>query len=139
MNLLDLTGSVCWLERGDSVQAPEQLPVRQVAPGRYEAATKAGAGPAGLTVQLAGGAVVWEGAVARSAPRELSEIGPNWPNLRLLAQLTGGRIAPAQSAGDLALRMAAAGKTDLWPFLLAAAAGLMLTDWAVSRIWHRKA
>jgi hypothetical protein len=139
VNMLDLTASVCWLDQADGGAAPEQLPVRQIAPGRYEAATKAGAGPAGLTVQLAGGAVVWESAVAKSAPRELSEIGPNWPNLRLLAQLTGGRIAPTQSAGDLALRLAAAGKTDLWPFLLAAAAALMLVDWAISRIWHRKA
>ena len=76
--------------------------------------------------------------MARSAPRELAEIGPNWPNLQLLAQSSGGRIASAQAVADLARRLAAAGRTDLWPFLLAAAAALMLADWAIARIWHRK-
>jgi hypothetical protein len=52
----------------------EQLPLGQVAPGQYEAATRARTAPAGLTVQLAGGSVVWQAAVARSAPREVADI-----------------------------------------------------------------
>jgi len=137
MNLLELTAQV-------HAAAPPEAPVqsvrlRQTAPGRYEGRATAGRGPVSLAVRLADGPIVWNAAVPQTAPRELGAVGADWANLRLLADLTGGRIVPTRQIGEVGRELAEQTRTALWPVLLAAAAALMLIDWAAARIRHRSA
>ena len=134
MNLLQLTARV----RPAGPDAPvRNIELEQTAPGRYEAAATLGPEPAHVAVGLAGGPVVWMAAVGRTAPPEFAAVGADWENLRLLAELTGGRIAPAAKLADLSQQWIRRGRTDLWPVLLAVAAALMLADWALARILRR--
>jgi len=135
MNLLELTARVHAVASREAGVRTVRL--RQTAPGRYEGRAIAGRGPAGVAVRLADAPVVWSAAVARTAPRELAEVGADWGNLRLLADLTGGRIVLASQLGEVGEELAEQHRSALWPILLAAAAALMLIDWAAARVWHR--
>ena len=135
VNLLELTGRLVSPGDGDAVRS---FAFTQIAPGRYEARLRDVRRPAGLTVTTADGREVWQDIVARGAPRELTAVGPDWANLRLLAELTGGQIASGRGVGARAERLFEQGHTPLWPGLLAVAGLLMLAEWAGARTWHRK-
>ncbi len=135
MNGLQLTGRISSPRPG--AQADHGFTMRQTAPGRYEARVPASAGPVGLAVSRDGAQVVWQAAVARAAPRELADVGADWRRIRLLADLTGGRVAADGDLAELGERLAPGRRTAFWPILLAAAVALALTEWAVARIWHR--
>ena len=135
MNLLELTARVHAVESAEP--APQTVALRQTAPGRYEGRALPGRGPASVAVRLANGPVVWSAAVGRATPPELAAVGADWDNLRLLAELTGGKIALTRDLGERAERLAEQGRSALWPALLALAAAFMLIDWAAARVWHR--
>ena len=136
MNLLRLGGRIVRPDAGPA--EPRAFAFAQTAPGRYEARVRRVASPAWLTVHLAGGRVVWQGAVGRDAGPELAAVGPDWDALRLLAELTGGRIAAGGELAQLAGRLSAQQRMALWPILLGLAAGLMLAEWAGARIWQKR-
>jgi hypothetical protein len=135
-NFLQLTARLA-SPQGQTDSAQE-LALSQTAPGLYEAQVAAPSGPLSVAVSRKDGSVVWQTAVVEAAPRELAAVGADWQALRLLAEQTGGRIAPTGELAALGKRLAAERRTPLWPILLAAAAALMLTEWAIARIWHRK-
>ena len=109
----------------------------QFAPGKYEGRLEIGPDAAAVAVRDSSGRTVWQGATAATCSPELSAIGPNWENLRRLAELTGGKIiGPSELAG--LVRTEAAGQSmPLWPWLAAAALTAMLLDWVTVRIVRR--
>lgn len=137
LNLLSLTGRIVSHDPAAGDAGPFRL--TQTAPGRYEAHAAAPSAPASLSVSLPEGSPVWQTALARAAPGELAAVGADWANLRALAELTGGRIVREAELADLRERLLADRSSDLWPVLLAAAAVLMLAEWATARVWHRRA
>jgi len=128
MNLLKLTVGVM----SGGAEHAERVEMHQIAPGRYEARLTAGPGPLAVAVSRAAGGAVWRGALA-GYPREFAAIGPNWRELRRLAQLTGGVLTDLSSEGVSAARRGEAGRTPLWPWLLAVALVAMLGDWILAR------
>ena len=139
MNLLKLTLQLNLLA-GSAVD-PQPIPLAQVAPGRYRAELKPPGGPFALSVidESGQGGVIWRRAFGHFHGREFAAIGANWPNLRRLADLTGGRIvSPGQLAG-LTRQWSSRRYCRLWPVLLAAAVAVMLIEWAAIRTWRRSA
>lgn len=118
----------------------------QTAPGRYEGS--AGASGASLGVEIAtsdgsagtspqSGSVVWQCFLPARAPLELAEVGSDAAELNRLAELTGGRLVPPDHLAQFGQRLTAARRRALWPILLAVAVGLMLIEWAVTRVRRR--
>lgn len=118
----------------------------QTVPGRYEGSTDdsgtslgveiaTGGGPAGTSPQS--GRVVWQCFLPAQAPAELAWVGSDAAALNRLAELTGGRIVHPDALAQFGQHLAAARRRALWPILLAAAVGLMLVEWAVTRVRRR--
>ena len=129
MNLLEL---VAVTARPGAADDPHQTPLRQVAPGRYEAPLPAL--PQG-TVQVrdGGGAVRWHMVFGRQCPPEVAAIGADWAKLRQLAERTGARIVSAAELPAEARRARRERYQPLWPWLLALGLGGMLVDWVIVR------
>jgi hypothetical protein len=122
-----------------------QVPLQQVAPGRYEA--RLGDASRAFIVQLVdanGGRTIWRGAWGASREEEFAAIGPNWANLNRLAVIVDGRIEPAgglrAAGGDSPDKYKQLVRRQYAPIagpLLAIAAALMLLEWAAARIARR--
>jgi len=134
MNLLNLTAHLRLPGEGPVRKAA----LRQVAPGLYEGLLEAPAGAGDLQVHDASGRVVWQDAISVRYPRELAAIGPDWPNLRRLADLTGGRIIAPDEIPAVVRRSYRRASLALWPGLLGVAIGLMLLEWALSHLRGRR-
>lgn len=128
MNLLKLAAEVI----SGGAEHAERVQMHQTAPGRYEARLAAAPGPLTVAVSRAESRTIWRGALG-GYPREFAAIGPNWRELRRLAQLTGGVLTDSSSEAVSAARSGAAGRTPLWPWLLAVALAAMLGDWILAR------
>jgi len=128
MNGLELTVTVV----ADSPQ-PASYDMHQVAPGRYEGALPAGQEATWLAVADDDGAVVCQRGIGAACPAEFVGIGPDWPRLRELAKLTGGRIAPGRAL-LLDEKLVPRGALTLWPVLLAAGLAMMLVEWLAVRV-----
>jgi len=134
MNLLELTAAAA---RGAEPAGGEETPLLQTAPGRYEARIDTGTGPVALAVRDPGGRVVWRSAGASTCPPEFQGIGPDWGNLRRLAELTGGQILAVGALPEAGRDLHAQTYRPLWAYLLCAALGVMLLDWALTRVRAR--
>ena len=137
MNRLELIAEVHVATAGEG--GLTTTPLRQTAPGRYEASVPVLRGGAALAVRLASERVVFRAAVPRGAPAELATVGTDWETLRELAERTGGRITPSADLAELATELASRARMDLWPVLLGIAAAVMLIEWAAARVVHRAA
>ncbi len=115
--------------------AADQAEMRQTAPGRYEA-TLPSDGTVSVAVRLKDASTVWQGRLARTCDPEYAAIGPNWTNLRRLAELTGGRLVSSQPAEirELTRRWSRQPYTPIWALLLAGALAAMLAEWALTRV-----
>jgi hypothetical protein len=121
-----------------------QTPLRQTAPGKYEAIVPTAGGTITLeAVEAAGGdasdadgpeRTIWRQVVPGHYPREFAAIGGNWENLRKLATLTGGQIVAQRDLQSLQRRLVRQSQLELWPILLAAALAVMLAEWAIARV-----
>jgi hypothetical protein len=121
-------------------ETPRSFPLRQTAPGRYEADLPPSAGPETLQVAAGDGRVVWWTSPPHRAASEFAAVGADWEALRRLADLTGGRLLPAGRLGDLPAHVKQASarhRIALWPWLLALAAAAMLADWCTARVLQR--
>jgi hypothetical protein len=134
MNLLNLTAHLRLPGEGPVRKAA----LRQAAPGLYEGLLEGPAGAGNLQVHDASGRVVWQDAISVRYPRELAAIGPDWPNLRRLADLTGGRIIAPDEIPSATRRSYRRASLALWPGLLGVAIGLMLLEWALSYLRSRR-
>jgi hypothetical protein len=116
-----------------------EVPLRQTAPGRYEADIPAGEEPVGLIVRDGGpdGPVAYRQGVVKTCPPEFAAIGPNWENLRKLADSSGGKVVSTNQFPALSRQWARGRYTAVWAHLLAAAVALVLLEWALSRVWRR--
>jgi len=128
MNGLELTMTVV----ADSAQ-PASYDMHQVAPGRYEATLPAGQEATWLAVADDDGVVVCQKGIGGGCAAEFVGIGPDWPRLRELARLTGGRIAPGQAL-LLDEELVPRGALTLWPAGLAAGLAMMLIEWLAVRV-----
>jgi len=129
INMLEL--SVRTLAGSD--ESAREMPMRQVAPGRYTAQFPLGESASDFHVIDAGGRVVWRGGLQKTYPREFDAIGPNYANLRRLASLTGGQLVEAQALTEIARTSRQTGRWEVWPWLAAMALALMLLEWLSSR------
>ena len=129
-----------------SVAPAASFPLDQTAPGRYEGWTGNPGTSVGVEIATGGssaegspqsGRVVWQGFLPAQAPAELAEVGADAAKLNRLAELTGGRIVRAQGLASFGQRLSAARQRALWPILLAVAVGLMLIEWAITRVRRR--
>ena len=116
---------------------PEGVAMDQTAPGRYAVAVADPGGPVAVEVSTADGRVLWQTVIPGAAPAEFAAVGADHASLRRLAELTGGRVVTSPQVAALGRRLVEVRQTALWPVLLAAAAALMLIDWAVSRVRRR--
>lgn len=136
MNLLQLALEIVSPARADA--APRRDSMMQVAPGRYEASVRTGAGPLSVQVrEQPAGRIVWRADAPRTHPREFAALGADWDNLRRLAKLSGGRIVSAADVPTAVRRLRAGGYRPLWGYLLAAALICMLAEWALTRVVRR--
>ena len=134
MNLLVFTAEVV---DPAAVDEARRAPLSQTRPGFYEADMQGPGQDDSLSILVreeGTGNVVWRSRVDRSYPREFARLGANWPNLRKVAELSGGSIL---SSGQLPARLTGrerSGFVDLWPFLVAISLGAMLMDWSMGRV-----
>ncbi len=115
-----------------------ETPLAQVGPGRYSGQVNLPGRPAAVEVRDKSGRTVWTGTVARTAGAEYSAVGPDWKNLRRLAELTGGEIIDARQLPRAVRAMRRRDFVPLWPWLLAAAVAVMLADWLIGRMVARR-
>lgn len=109
----------------------------QTGPGRYEARMADPGGPVTLAVQDAGGRVVYRQAFGWGPGDELWRIGPDWGNLRGLADRAGGRIASWAELPRQTRQWDVRRYTPVWPALLGLAVIVMLLEWSLVRVWRR--
>lgn len=121
---------------GAEGEPPVEQPLRQTAPGVYEAELPAPAGPAAVKVRERGaeGPIVWRGTLERAYAAEFAAIGPNRESLRRLADLTGGRITPPEEMASLSREWAAERYRPIAAYVLATALAMMLAEWALTRV-----
>lgn len=132
MNALDLVADMMTPEgRSASIALP------QIAPGRYEADLPAPEVAHAVQVRDDAGRVVWRGAVPETGGREFDALGADRAALRNLTERTGGRIVHDSAVSAYLRRARSAQAAQLWHWLLAVAAGAMLLEWSISRIWRR--
>ncbi len=110
----------------------------QVAPGKYLARTDWPADlPAGVAVRDHKGVTLWRGQASVLYRCEYRSIGADSKSLRRLADLTGGKIVPAEKLRDVLKQSYSRRMTDLWPWLLGVGLALMLGEWCLARITRR--
>lgn len=132
LNLLDLRATV----GGDS----QQIPLVQVAPGRYRARIALpGPGAYQVSVVEYGGGKptsrTEDGGIVVSYPLEYRYFGVNEAMLASMASTTGGTLTAAEQAfARQGLHFAGKVSTPLWPYLLGLAAILFPLDVAVRRL-----
>ena len=114
--------------------------LQQVAPGRYHASVPCPPGaPAAVAVCDKQGKRLWQGSAAALAGMEFRHLGADYENLRRLAELTGGRIVPAEGLTQILHAALARSRVSLWPYLLALSLALMLVEWCLTRITRHTA
>ena len=129
LNNLDLT-----VEASDGT-SPRTAPLVQTAPGRYEATLACSPQrPVAVMVRDGAGSVVWRGAAAATYPSEYRRLGPDPKALARLAQITGGQMVSAGQLGQALRASRRERMTELWPWLVGAALGVMLLEWALTRV-----
>lgn len=134
MNDLSLQAELTW-----PASPARQAGMEITAPGTYSADLgDLGAEPGMLTVrQGPAGPVVWRQTLTGRYPPELARLGVNEESLRLLANLTGGRVvSPGELPANLQ-RVRDASYRDGWPWLLGAGLAIMLLDWLLIRLTRR--
>jgi Mg-chelatase subunit ChlD len=129
VNALDLEATVAALDDGQ----PTSGQLLQTAPGRYEAALPAGESPAVLVVRDAEGVTRWRQAWWPGPRPEYQQLGADWPALGELAALSGGRVVAASGAAAAMQQSMRREMAPLWPWLLSAAAAVMLAEWLLSK------
>ena len=134
LNLLKLTARVAPL---GSDAPPREVPLEQVAPGRYEATVAEAGGPLVVQVVDPEGLPLWRGVWEEPCAEEFAAVGPNWANLQRLAALGGGKIVPMNSLRAAGREVLRGEYSPVWAALLAAAVALMLLEWAAVRIVRR--
>jgi len=134
INALDLTLHVEPVKGTASVQ---DIPLPQVAPGIYRAELVRPAEAFLVTVLADTKGPLWHGAYGHRAAPEFRAVGANWPNLRRLAGLTGGRIVSSRDVGRITGQWNRRQYTDIWPALAGLALVLVLIDWVAARTWKR--
>ncbi|MBM3497652.1 MAG: VWA domain-containing protein [Armatimonadetes bacterium] len=116
----------------------ERLPLRQVAPGRYEGRFRArdvGQYIANLAYQDEKGRGASQVAGAQvSYPPEYAELGPNEPLLAQVVEVTGGALQPDPQMAFVKTRPGVRKATDIWPLLAAVALLLFPLDVALRRL-----
>ena len=111
---------------------------RQTAPGGYAAAAACPPqAPAAVAIRDEGGATVWRGSAAALCPPEYRQLGADREGLQRLARTTGGRIVTLAELPGALQASYSRRFTELWPWLLGAAAALMLVEWSFARITRR--
>ena len=134
----DANGPMNLLELSVMVSGKVSGALKQTAPGRYQAGLAVPAGPAEVVVkQSPGDHVVYRQSVGQECESEFAAIGPNWENLRRLAELTGGQVASVNQLPTLSARWDRQRFTPIWPYLLAAALALALADWCLCRVLRK--
>jgi Ca-activated chloride channel family protein len=118
---------------------PEQIELRQVAPGRYEAEFDAGRRGAYLmevrqTAADGGAGLRQNQALVVGYPDELRLQPTNETLLAKIAQLSGGDYDPSPAEILTADERTARRRLSLWPYLLMTALGLFLFDVLLRRI-----
>ena len=121
----------------DASAAARSVPIRQTAPGRYEAVAPAEPGAMGLVIETRAGRAVWREALAAATPREFAAIGENADNLRTLADRTGGRIVRPADLAQLTETWGLERLTPIWHAVLGLAVAIMLLEWILTRVWRR--
>lgn len=116
----------------------DRVPMRQVAPGRYEADVPLDRyGAFALhAVHRRDGAVVAEsfGQVNNPYPREYAAVEPDVATLTALAQATRGEVDPSPAAMFDAHGESVAHAMSLWKFPIFGAVGLLLLDLLLRRV-----
>ena len=133
LNGLRLTAAI---EPAGGRAEPPARELSQIAPGTYEADFSDVPASRALAVAvrlMPAGQRVWLGTVSGTYPAEFSATGAHWENLRHLAERCGGRIATWSEVLELAEGWLSRRSMPLWPYLLAAALGAMLAEWALAR------
>jgi Ca-activated chloride channel family protein len=120
--------------------ASRDVPVHQVAPGRYEASVVADAGET-LTVSMKGDGPAGKddaGAVTRTiVPDRMAEYrfgAPDEALLKAIAAATGGAVRPTSAALLNAAGDQRTARRPLWPLLVSVALGLWFVDLLFRRI-----
>ncbi len=131
VNFLNLTAAVSAF--GAGAGGVIQSPLEQTAPGSYCGRLSMPGMPAAIEIRDGSGRTVWTGTVARLGGAEYSAIGPEWGNLRLLAELTGGRIVEARELPEVVRSLRRGDYEPIWSWLIGAAVAIMLTDWLINR------
>jgi len=129
INAATLTAAV------DAGGEPATVELLQVAPGRYEGLAPCPPDrPAAVAVRDAPGATVWRGQAPALSPAEYRRLGADTDALRRLAEVTGGRVVSIEAIDAQLRRSRKDHMTPLAPWLLAAAAAMMLLEWALTRV-----
>jgi hypothetical protein len=109
------------------------IPMRQIAPGQYQASFALDQSASDFHVIEDGRSVVWRGRLQKTYPREFDAIGPDYTNLRHLASLTGGRVVEPRELTEILRTSGRTGRWELWYWFAGLALALMLLDWLASR------
>lgn len=123
-----------------SVNRVDEVPrvLRQTRPGEYQLEIDAPVGPFEVVVKrLPGERAVFRQTLGQNCPAEFAAIGPNWGNLRRLAELTGGRLVSLNQLPALSAAWNRDRFTPIWFWLLAAAVLLVLADWILGRVLRK--
>ena len=129
MNLLTLTVRVAPAEAS---AAPREFPMIQTGLGKYDALLPV-SDRAIVQVVDGSGKVCWREGTAPTIPPELAGVGPDWAALNELADRTGGRIVPAEQLATTAMTLRQRRYHPLWPYALALAVLVMLSEWVIVR------
>jgi uncharacterized membrane protein/Mg-chelatase subunit ChlD len=124
----------------DGVMEPTPATLERVAPGRFAARAPAGSQPFVLArVRDAAGALLGEGLGQSDAAEELAALGPDERALRDLAGVGAGVFDPEPSAALRAGGPRGRERVPTWPWVLVAAAGLVVADLWLRRLGKRRA
>ncbi len=125
-------------ERGPQLRRAREMPLRQTAPGRYEARFPLDSfGSFVLSAtHRRGGRIVAESAtqLANPSPTEYRTLEPNEALLSRAAAVTGGRVDPSPREVFDAQGETIRAHEDLWPWLLYLALALFVLDLLLRRV-----
>jgi len=112
-----------------------RVPMAQIAPGRYELTVPA-VDAAAVAVTNPSGWLLWRGLLPQLPAEEFQHLGVNQANLRRLADLTGGQIVSAENLPAHLHERHVQELTPIWWWFACVGVGLMLIEWALTRVWR---